>query len=647
MKKPFLCCSFSVATSISPLFFILRGPLSLPSSSFFVVPSDHLHLSSRRVVLPALVLLRLRRGHHSVLHGAAARRRRRRHVHARHLAHHGRDPVREALGAVELVAARERGHVVHQARQALRVRAVRRRRHPFPQAQHHRVRGVQLEHGLVRAHAEHGLVHALCHGLGLHVPLHAGAHPVGGLRERGRRLRQLGAQLHALHLLLEQLAQPLHGGLEVLLGLLDLGLLLLAHVPQVHVLLPDVQQLQLAELVQVLQGQLVDGLAGVDDLVPLLAAALQRGGHLRNLPRVAGDVVDGLLALRHGLLVLAQRALLLARLGGEELHQGRDLGLVVVVLDHTDLDVFPVVLGEGLELGLVLLDGLEHVDGLAHEPLADDGQDLALLQDLAAHVQGQVLGVHHAAHEHQPPRQQLLELVADEHALDVELHGPRVLVEHVPRELKGQRRGHVQHALELHLALEAEVRVAQRVVVPAESALVELGVLAVGTVLGAAQPDRPLRVHPVPDVLRLGLRLHLGRLALGRRLRIRVRDLLVGGLLRPEVDGEVDELRVLLQQALDLHVVQVVLGVLLELQLDARAAAALELGAVHVLLHGEVVARAGRPLPLLAVAALEGLGRDRDLLRHQEGRVEPDAELPDEVHVRLALAQRLHEVPRA
>src|SRR5262249_59069351 len=69
------------------------------------------------------------------------------------------------------------------------------------------------------------------------------------------------------------------------------------------------------------------------------------------------------------------------------------------------------------------------------DEVAADRLDLAvLLQDLARHVERQVVGGHHPAHEAQPRRQELLAVVHDEHALDLELPpAARVVVPHAER----------------------------------------------------------------------------------------------------------------------------------------------------------------------------------------------------------------------
>jgi len=86
------------------------------------------------------------------------------------------------------------------------------------------------------------------------------------------------------------------------------------------------------------------------------------------------------------------------------------------------------LLVEGLEVLLVLGDFLEELQALAHEVLADDLDDLRLLEHLAADVERQVLRVHDALHEAEPLRHEFLAVVHDENAAHVELHVVLLLV---------------------------------------------------------------------------------------------------------------------------------------------------------------------------------------------------------------------------
>ena len=87
-------------------------------------------------------------------------------------------------------------------------------------------------------------------------------------------------------------------------------------------------------------------------LQPLAPQLLQERRALHRLARLAGDVVDRLLALLHPRDVVLERRLLLARLGRVVAEQVGELGAVGGVLVDAELEV----LGEGVvELGVVVL----------------------------------------------------------------------------------------------------------------------------------------------------------------------------------------------------------------------------------------------------------------------------------------------------
>jgi hypothetical protein len=85
--------------------------------------------------------------------------------------------------------------------------------------------------------------------------------------------------------------------------------------------------------------------------------------------------------------------LLLERLGRVEAEELGKLGAVVRVLVDTELDVLTKGLVELLEVFLVLGDLTEDVHALLDDVLADDLEDLVLLQGLTGDVERKVLGV--------------------------------------------------------------------------------------------------------------------------------------------------------------------------------------------------------------------------------------------------------------
>ena len=87
----------------------------------------------------------------------------------------------------------------------------------------------------------------------------------------------------------------------------------------------------------------------------------------------------------------------------------------------TELDVLAERLVELGEVVLVLRNLGEEVHALLDEVLADDLEDLVLLEGLTRDVEGQVLGVDDTLDEVEVLGDELLAIVHDEDAADVEL----------------------------------------------------------------------------------------------------------------------------------------------------------------------------------------------------------------------------------
>mmetsp|Transcript_14257 Transcript_14257/g.26144 ORF Transcript_14257/g.26144 Transcript_14257/m.26144 type:complete len:301 (-) Transcript_14257:13-915(-) len=181
--------------------------------------------------------------------------------------------------------------------------------------------------------------------------------------------------------------------------------------------------------------------------------------------------------------------------------------------------------------------------------------------------------------------------------------------------------------------------------------LVEGDVLVVGDVVALAHPDGLLAVEVVPLVgdlldflgllLLLGLvlvdLLDLGLVVVLVLVVLVVGDLLLGGLLGVELDGEANELGVLLHQVLEPLLLEVLGHVLLHGEDDAGSAAhGLR---VDVLLDDEGTSGLGGPGVDLVVVVLGG---DGDLVGDKVGGVETDSELTDHGNVGAG-GEGLHE----
>merc|ERR1719440_2445680 len=165
--------------------------------------------------------------------------------------------------------------------------------------------------------------------------------------------------------LLHELAEALGGGL----GLLELLLLLLGLL-HLEALLGRREELLALVLLELLDAVLVHGVGHEDDLVALLLELLEEGRRLDGALRLARDVVDARLVVRHARDVVVERRLLLARLRRVVSQQLGDLRAVRRVLVDAELEVLVLV--------LVLRDLVEELDRLLDQILLDDLEDLVL-----------------------------------------------------------------------------------------------------------------------------------------------------------------------------------------------------------------------------------------------------------------------------
>eukprot|EP00080_Pristionchus_pacificus_P011895 PDM71915.1 hypothetical protein PRIPAC_38322 [Pristionchus pacificus] len=273
---------------------------------------------------------------------------------------------------------------------------------------------------------------------------------------------------------------------------------------------------------------------------------------------------------------------LLARGGGRVAKEVSELLAVGRVLVDAELEVLSEVLVELLEVVLVLGDLLEELDALLDEILADHLEDLRLLEHLTRDVQREVLRVDNSSDEVKVFGHQLVAVLHDEHTAH---YLDRVLGLLVLEEIEGSALGHVEESTELELSLDGEVLDGE-MVLPVCKRLVEFGVLLVGDVIGVASPDGLLLVELLIlgvlllDLLSLLLVLLVGILVLSDILDLSlllllllliglvILNLLLTLLLDDELDGVSDELRVLLDDLLDLALLEVLDLVLLDVHGD-------------------------------------------------------------------------------
>ena len=139
-------------------------------------------------------------------------------------------------------------------------------------------------------------------------------------------------------------------------------------------------------------------------------------------------------------LTLEGRQLLL-RLGRVEAQELSELAAVLGILMDTKLDVLAERLVELVEVVLVLRNLAEQVKALLDEVLADDLEDLVLLERLTRDVEREILGVDDTLDEVEVLGDKVLAVVHDEDTADVELNVVALLLglEEVERSTEDDR----------------------------------------------------------------------------------------------------------------------------------------------------------------------------------------------------------------
>jgi hypothetical protein len=122
-----------------------------------------------------------------------------------------------------------------------------------------------------------------------------------------------------------------------------------------------------------------------------------------------------------GLLTL-ERDLLIGRLGRVEAQELGELAAVLSIFVDTELHVLAEGLVELSEVVLVLSNLTEHIHGLLDEVLADDLEDLVLLQGLTRDVERKIFRVDNTLDEVEVLGDEILAVIHDEDAADIELN---------------------------------------------------------------------------------------------------------------------------------------------------------------------------------------------------------------------------------
>lgn len=156
-------------------------------------------------------------------------------------------------------------------------------------------------------------------------------------------------------------------------------------------------------------------------------------------------------------MLTLERDLLLSRLGREEAEELSELATVLSILVDTELQVLAERLVELLEVVLVLGDLAEEVHALLDNVLADDLEDLVLLERLTRDVEREILRVDDTLDKVEVLGDEVLAVVHDEDATDVELDVVALLLglEEIERRTENRVISNIVDAVQVKMMLTA------------------------------------------------------------------------------------------------------------------------------------------------------------------------------------------------
>mmetsp|Transcript_22345 Transcript_22345/g.44750 ORF Transcript_22345/g.44750 Transcript_22345/m.44750 type:complete len:398 (-) Transcript_22345:262-1455(-) len=295
---------------------------------------------------------------------------------------------------------------------------------------------------------------------------------------------------------------------------------------------------------------------------------------------------------------------------------------------------------------------VKHFDALLDQILLDDTKNLVLLKGFTRNVERKILRIDNSLDEGQPLGHQILAVVHDEYATDIQLNVVVLLLGSSLKHVEGGTFGAEENGLELELPLDGEVFDGGVLFPVIGDGLVKGGVLVLGDVVGFSHPEGLHVVEVLPFVgnfldllcflLLLGvflidfLDLGLVVIALLLLVIIVIRNLLLGSLLSVEFNGEPNELRVLFHQILQAPLLEVLAHILLQVQHNPSPTS--QSRVLH-LRHSETSPGLGTPRVAVVLVVL---GSDLHFISHQVCRIKSHSELSNHGNVRSG-RESLHE----
>jgi hypothetical protein len=223
--------------------------------------------------------------------------------------------------------------------------------------------------------------------------------------------------------LLDLVAKSILDGLaqifKLLLVLFTLLLLVLGLL-ELETFLRHGDEFLVLKLLQLRDGVFIDGVNEQEDFKALLLEDFKEWRVFDGGEGFTSEVVDGFLDFGHASDVILQGGLLLDAFGRVEAKEFSELAAVLRIFVNTELEVLAECLVKLGKVVLVLGDFAEDLHALFDNVLADDLEDLVLLEGFTRDVEREIFRVDDTLDEVEVLGDKILAIVHDEHAADIE-----------------------------------------------------------------------------------------------------------------------------------------------------------------------------------------------------------------------------------
>mmetsp|Transcript_18458 Transcript_18458/g.37458 ORF Transcript_18458/g.37458 Transcript_18458/m.37458 type:complete len:404 (-) Transcript_18458:1041-2252(-) len=306
-----------------------------------------------------------------------------------------------------------------------------------------RVLGVDL-HSLLGGHV--GRLGRIAESLRFHDAFHVGGPTVFSGDKTAWRVGEAVGHDDLFDLIVEDFLHELAQSFGLGFGFFE-RLLFVFVLNHLESLLGGTDEFLALELLQLLDSVFVDGINHVEDFVSLLLEFLEEGRSFDGTFGFSSDVIDARLLVVHAADVIIETSHGVSALGRMVTEEFGEFGAVGRIFMDAQLEVLRERLVEFVVGVFIFSEVVKHFDALLDQILLDDTKNLVLLKGFTRNVERKILRIDNSLDEGQPLGHQILAVVHDEYATDIQLNVVVLLLGSSLEHVEGGTLGAEEHGL--------------------------------------------------------------------------------------------------------------------------------------------------------------------------------------------------------